>query len=449
MSCIGRSEGGGSSAGCRRGTRLVVCAALLGAACSVGSVGDSSGPSVPGDTTGGNPGTIQRATLTVRLTIDPGDSQLAAQAGVGVAGIQVRLERQASSSPPTTATTDASGVARFESLLQGTYIVSSDRPLSAAERAALPASDADVTVFAGARRVSVTPPAPSTSIDLVASRRGSLVLSEVQFSPRANTTGTLGSAQYIEFFNAADTAIHLDGLLYFQTALNLHRVVREQYQCDMHNAVERIDADAIWATFIWRFPGSGQTYRVNPGEAVVLAVDATDHRLIHPSLPDLRAAHFEFIGDPSDPDNPGAANMIPLRGIPSAGNNLTGNQLIGVAHAIARDTSELVRRNIVNTSSTTGELVGAFRLPRGAILDVGAFSTTLELNLLLSGMTCEPFTNPVFDRAPAPLVDNDVDFISRKGLGFTETGIEILQRTRTSERDFALGEALRRSLRKQ
>jgi hypothetical protein len=349
-----------------------------------------------------------------------------------------------------TATTDAGGVARFESLLEGAYIVSVDRALSAAERAALPDTDRDVSIFAGAGRVTVSPPTPSTTVELVASRRGSLVLSEISHSSRGGVPGGTSSAQYVEFFNASDTTIYMDGMLYFQTSLNLHRAVLDQYDCDVHNAVQRLDPEAVWALLIARFPGSGRDFPVAPGSAVLLANDATDHRLIHPDLQDLRGAHFEFIGGPADPDNPGAANMIQFRSAAPAGTNITAGTLVGIALPIARDTNDLEKAFIFNTSSQSGALSRVFRLPASSILDLGAFAVTPQLEQLLSGETCEPFTHPVFDRAPARLVSNDIAPIARKSLGFTETGIEILQRTRTSERDFAYTSSpLRRSLRRQ
>jgi hypothetical protein len=166
----------------------------------------------------------------VRIAFDPSDAPLAAQTGVTVEGIQVLLDRQGSAAAPQVAITDATGLARFEALLEGTYTVSADRPLTQVERAALPDGDRDVSVFAGARRLAVVPPTPSATVELVASRRGSLVVSEGFFSTSAGTGG-FGNAQYIEFFNASDTAIYLDGKLYFQTALNLHRMVLDQYDC--------------------------------------------------------------------------------------------------------------------------------------------------------------------------------------------------------------------------
>jgi hypothetical protein len=277
-----------------------------------------------------------------------------------------------------------------------------------------------------------------------------LVLSEIFFSTRGGVPGGTSSAQYVEFYNASDTTVYLDGMLYFQTSLNMHTMVLEQYQCDLINVEQRLDAEAIWALYVARFPGAGRTHGVDPGRAVVVAVDATDHSLVHPDLQDLRGARFEFIGDPADPDNPGASNMIPFRSGTAAGTNMTSNTIVGVALPIAQDSTQLERSFIVNTSSSSGQLSRVFRIPRSAVLDLGAFTLTPDRDVLVAGTTCEPFTNAVFDRAPAPLVSSlVVTAIARKSLGSAASGIEILQRTRTSERDFEYASPLRRSLNKQ
>jgi hypothetical protein len=143
--------------------------------------------------------------------------------------------------------------------------------------------------------------------------------------------------------------------------------------------------------------------------------------------------------------------MIPLtrHGAPS-GNNLTHSIIIGVALPVAQDTTQLDRGTIVNTSSSSGEVGSVFRMPRSAILDLGAFALAPDREALLSGRTCDPYTSAAFDRAPARLNSGlIISAIARRSLGFTGDGIEILQRTRTSERDFEYASPLRRSLRRQ
>ena len=69
---------------------------------------------------------------------------------------------------------------------------------------------------------------------------------------------------------------------------------------------------------------------------------------------------------------------------------------------------------------------------------------------LVSGLrACEPFASPVFERAESRLISPNVDWaVSRRSLGVTLSGAEILQRTRNSARDFEKANPLLRSLRK-
>jgi hypothetical protein len=84
--------------------------------------------------------------------------------------------------------------------------------------------------------------------------------------------------------------------------------------------------------------------------------------------------------------------------------------------------------------------------PRSTLLDVVAIDYTAAGSALVGG-SCQPFLSPVFDRDPALLGAFDVPkAIARKSLGRTASGIEILQRTRTSSRDFEYRTPMLRSL---
>ena len=103
-----------------------------------GSVSDGTGPdpTPPTDTTK-PPTTVQRAAITVRVTIDPGDATIATTAGVGSSGVTVRITRTTPGVQPQTATTGSDGSVRFDNLLEGVYQVSVDRPLTSSELAQL------------------------------------------------------------------------------------------------------------------------------------------------------------------------------------------------------------------------------------------------------------------------------------------------------------------------
>jgi hypothetical protein len=73
----------------------------------------------------------------------------------------------------------------------------------------------------------------------------------------------------------------------------------------------RDDPDYVHSKSIWIFPGTGRDYPIQPGEFVVCAEDAIDHRINAPNSVDLSRSAFEFYKDDApDVDNPSIPNMI-------------------------------------------------------------------------------------------------------------------------------------------
>jgi hypothetical protein len=408
-------------------------------------------PPPPGPT-GPSGGTIQRSTLTVRAYIEPADASIAATAGVSLAGLVVRLSRRPSTESPRTAVTNSGGVAQFEGLLQGYYEISVDRALAPSELAALPLEDRDASVFAGGQVLYVSPPAASAELGLVAARRGSLIISEMwwhkAFMPVAS--------EFLEVYNNSDTTIYLDAMHVFHTRATMHTSFTGQ-PCATVRSEERLDPTGIWAYFVFRFPGTagGRQLPITAGEARVIALDAVNFSTLSSALPDLSLASFEMIGDDSDPNNPFAEDLLYVtrRSTESHGVGLPTLGVVGLARPLAVDSTQLARRLIANVTAT-GEPWPAFKIPREAILDVVSITKTPELDALFrqtlpNVVDCDPFIAPVFDRSPAAMVDTRVPIaMSRKSLGRSASGVEILQRTRNSSRDFEYAQPLRRSLRR-
>jgi hypothetical protein len=349
----------------------------------------------------------------------------------------VRVQRGAAAEGPRTAVTAADGSARFEGLTQGNYEISVDRPLTAAELARLAPADREASIFAGGASIAVAPPSRETTIDLVAARRGSLVVSE-RFSYSAEVNGFYTAAHYIEVYNNSDTTIYLDGIVLFRTSFAA--------LCAELSPL-RLDETGVWLGSLHRFPGTGRDYPIRSGEAKVLAVDAIDHRVIAQELPDMSTAEFEFIGDAGDPNNPFAADMIRLLGFSGGhGGQLSSDQLIGLALPSAGDTTLLEKTTYLDSKY--------FKVPRDAILDVLSVDLSPERFALRQSVfpnvqRCVPFIATVFDLSPALLGDGTLAVaIARKTLTRTSSGMEILQRTRNSSRDLERAQPLRRSLRR-
>ncbi len=440
-------------------SRALVTASVLLAACGGGTVGDgATGPDPkPDTTTTGNPGTVQRSSITIRVTVDPADVAIATAAGVTTAAVPVRLTRVGGTEAPRTGITGGDGRVTFAGLLEGTYELTVERRLSASELAQLPAGDRDASVLAAGTQLFLSPPVNrALELALVATRRGSLVISEVfPFNMGLETNVGYGFGTYLEVYNNSDTTSYLDGMLLAQTSLTLHYGF-SQYPCASVNTAARLDSTGVAVILIHGFPGGGREYPVLPGEAKVIAVDAMDHNAARPDggQLDLSRAAFEQIGNEADIDNPFVPNMLRVQ----AGSGIFGrgypHQVSPVAYVLAlpASLSSLTKIQLVATTGASGggELYDSWVIPRGKVLDILGLDSTPEAiaqSAQRGTLRCDPWLAPAFERAPANLVNTRLrKAISRKSLGRTADGREILQRTRTSARDFEYAEPLRRSL---
>jgi hypothetical protein len=195
----------------------------------------------------------------------------------------------------------------------------------------------------------------------------------------------------------------------------------------------RNDPEGIWTRWIEAFPGSGRQHPLAPGEAVFVATDAIDHREFITILLDLSGADFEFIGS-RDVDNPGVPNMVTLGdewspGIGGHGLYFNFDVVAGVAEPV--DVSSLVKDNLpVNTPRF-------WRIPKAKILDVVSVSPLPAREALSLFPPCPQYVNATFDRQRAQLVDVlGANGIQRLRFTTLADGRKILQRTKTSSRDF-------------
>jgi len=431
---------------------LIGSAVAVMTACGGSAVTDTPGPGAPPVDTTRPPTTVQRASLTVTVSIDAADASLAQQAQVSPAGALARVLRIGGTEPERIRPVDAGGNARFDSLLEGSYAVSVDRSLSDSELARLDASQREVAIFAGGARVNVTPPASQAiAVAMTAARRGSLVVSELfSYAPGPPVFYSFG--HYIEVFNNSDSTLYLDGTLLFWTPSVTHSDIWGP--CD-RNAVFRLDPTTVWASLIWAFPGSGRDYAIAPGTAKVIAMDAMNHRSASPETEqlDLSGAHFEQIGTAADIDNPFVPDMIKVR----AGDGALGrgypNGAIRSYGLARRDAAERLTSAEFTQFGRDGraDLTG---IPAEAVLDIVSLTYTPAIRARLDALgaverECSPWLSPPLEQAVAPIIDGAVpQAMRRRSLGLLPSGRELLQRTRTSARDFEYAPPLRRSLNK-
>lgn len=269
-----------------------------------------------------------------------------------------------------------------------------------------------------------------------------------------------GMGTYTEVYNNSDTTAYLDGMYLARTPLTLHGGWLE-FPCDKFNLALREDSTALTlSSLLMQFPGSGRDYPIKPGEAKVIAMDAIDHNAASPNQGqvDLSRAEFEQFASDADTDNPFSANMIILsggtgifgRGYPSQQANLAYVLLSASAKGKFK-TIQMI--STYGTGPSVGQPADASQVPRAVVLDMlsltGSPSEPGYAVNQAQTWNCIPFLSPVFERAPAPLATTrNAIAISRKTVSRTSDGREVLQRTRTSARDFEYHEPLLRSLRK-
>jgi len=384
------------------------------------------------DTTGTDTTVVKRVDLQVTVTIAPADTALATRLGFvngRLSNAQVTAHRVAGQQAPQSGTTNSLGQVTLPGLIEGVWAITAGRALTDAERAVLDSANADVTGFGGAGQFGVAGPAPTATMEALAGRQGTLVISEA-YVPLIQEGFAYLSGQYVEVHNNSFETLYLDGRV---LGISLPWTSGTLTNSCADLALWMEDPDGIWTRHIWAFPGTGRDYPLEPGRSVIIATDAIDHRVIHPDLLDLSASDFEFIGAGDiDVDNPAVPNMREFAGWSDWGDAVVGhgpywgNQIsLFLAEPVHPDS--LVRDNLPVVSPLH------VRIPRAKILDVLTSGSTPERRVGLRPY-CPNFVHPSFDGRFAELVDNSTAHsLTRKALA---PGLFVLQRTKVSAVDF-------------
>lgn len=403
----------------------------------------------PPDETTGNPGdTVQRGSLTITVTAADEASRALEALGTPadrVTRAHVRI-RRVGESPVEAGTTDSLGQVTFAGLLPGRYDVTSLRLLSADEGIRIAGPDsalAGINAFGGGGRVQVQPPASTTEVEAVAGRRGSLSISEIHdWMPEltSDVEGQYSMARYVEVYNNADTTVFLDGKILgsalefvWESSLN---------ETSLNHCEDlkrwRLDPDGIWSDTHLRFPGSGREHPVSPGGVRTVALQAIDHREVHPGpgLPNLSTADFEIVGTGHDVDNPVVPNMEHIGFRPSV--DALGRGFIGHFPALFI-VDEVDLHSLPTEKLHTLRGPDYRRFPGDKILDLVTVNFD-PATFGFGGRFCDRVVGEMFERQAATILDPGAgNSIHRRVLGTTAGGQVILQRTRTSAVDLVRG----------
>ena len=199
--------------------------------------------------------------------------------------------------------TDENGIITLSGLVTGEYIIGVSRDVTAEEMEELYGEKLYQRSLVNSTNGLIELRADQTDTLKVPldklSVESSLVISEI-YSSGPSGSGNYYHDKYIEIYNQSDEIQYLDGLI-------IARVY--SYSPTGFSYVD--DPDYIHSNSIWKFPGSGTEYPINPGQFVVCAEDGMDHRINAPNSIDLSDADFEFYKkDASDVDYANVKNMI-------------------------------------------------------------------------------------------------------------------------------------------
>jgi hypothetical protein len=208
--------------------------------------------------------------------------------------------------------TSSSGIAVFQDIIPGTYDITVTKVLTSTDAQTLTGISQTLTLNASKTDVSIDPTAGSSvELKLSGSAAGNLLIKEVYY-PASKTAsgGTYFSDQFVEIYNNSTDVIFLDGLCIADIFGNSGLINTTSQPSPF-----KTDADHSYASNVWRIPGTGKQFPLNPGTSIVIAQDGVNHKeaTLNPNSPvDLSKADWETYNerpDNRDADAPGVPNL--------------------------------------------------------------------------------------------------------------------------------------------
>jgi len=223
-----------------------------------------------------------------------------------------------SSGDTYTISTDADGFANFSNVIPGTYQITVSKKMLSDEFYATfnyvsPAAELSFNGTQEGATINVN--VQSTVIEVRSARIGDLLIKQIYYGGSHITQGAGIRDQFIELYNNSNEVIYADGLylgqLYGKTNTTVNSYTQSNGQFDWSKSMGMTmggtaNTDFVYADYVMRIPGTGTQYPILPGQSLVIAQNALNHKsplvdntgspinILNPSLTvDLSGSDFE------------------------------------------------------------------------------------------------------------------------------------------------------------
>ncbi|MDW9379602.1 DUF4876 domain-containing protein [Chryseobacterium sp. JV558] len=263
-----------------------------------------------------------------------------------------------------------------------------------------------------------------------------LILEEIFFTGTKTPQGAMYFGdQYFKITNNTDQTLYADGMLLIQSSFMTNE--KQDYS-------PNIMGTTLSAGAIIRIPGNGATYPVKPGEYIIIAEDAINHKDFNPSSVNLSNANFQiFKEDSDDIDNPSVPKMV----------NVFEKMVIHTqgyyAYALARMPQGMTNEMLIAQNTYTYNynlIIGGDVYPMdGTAVKIPNEWITDAVNLSVQDSFQWVVTSPSLDLGWTSVTSFDGDknrfgkAVRRKVTGKTIDGKDILKDTNNSTTDFEHG----------
>lgn len=138
------------------------------------------------------------------------------------------------------------------------------------------------------------------SVAIQGGKKGSLILKELYYCGVPNY---YFRDNYYELYNNSESVVYLDGIHFANLEPTAATTTLPVWP-------EADGGNYVYGVRVWRFPGNGTDYPLEPGESVILAQHAINHSATNANSPvDLTSSEFEFYMNSSTFADQPAFNM--------------------------------------------------------------------------------------------------------------------------------------------